>query len=119
MAEIETSAQTGAGSTLPAVAEAQGVNTEAAVAADGAADFLVLRMQDLLPDAGGEIVLFQDLGESLKLVTQDHLAGQGESIDHVTASGLDVAGYSFCAFDSGITIFYPSTMKLELVPESA
>lgn len=87
--------------------------------AEGAENFLILRMDELLPDSGGEVVLLDDAGEGFAIVTQDHVAGQGVAEPHVTASGLDVNGFSFTTFDSGITIFYPSESKLLVVPETA
>jgi len=80
-------------------------------------DYLVLRMDELLPDSGGEVVLMDDVGEGFAIVTQDHISGQGVAEPHVTASGLDVNGYSFTSFDSGITIFYPTESKLLVLPE--
>ncbi len=94
-----------------------------AVAADltplGSENFLVLHMDELLPDSGGEVVIFDDVGEGLAIVTHEHVAGQGVSSDHVTASGLDVQGFSFTTFESGITIFYQSESKLLVLNETA
>ena len=85
--------------------------------AEGTENYLVLRMDELLPDAGGEVVILDDLGEGFAIVTQNHVSGQGVSQTHVTASGLDVHGYAFTTFDSGITIFYPSESKLLVLPD--
>ena len=86
--------------------------------AEGNENFLVLRMNELLPDSGGEVVLLDDAGEGFAIVTQDHISGQGVAELHVTASGLDVNGFSFTSFDSGITIFYPSESKFLVLPET-
>lgn len=86
--------------------------------AGGTDNLLVLRMDELLPDSGGEVVVLDTAGEGLAIVTQDHVSGQGVSDPHVTASGLDVHGYAFTTFDSGITIFYPSEAKLLVLPEA-
>ncbi|MGD9538728.1 MAG: hypothetical protein AB7P52_15645 [Alphaproteobacteria bacterium] len=80
--------------------------------------YLILRMDELLPDSGGEVVLMDDVGEGFAIVTHDHVSDQGIADVHITASGLDVNGYSFATFDSGITIFYPSESKLLVLPES-
>lgn len=88
------------------------------VPAEGTDNLLVLRMDELLPDSGGEIVILDSVGDGLAIVTQDHVSGQGVSDPHVTASGLDVQGYAFATFDSGITIFYPSEAKLLVLPET-
>jgi hypothetical protein len=72
-----------------------------------------------LPDSGGEVVLMDDVGEGFAIITHDHISGQGVAEPHITASGLDVNGYSFATFDSGITIFYPSESKLLVLPDSA
>lgn len=82
-------------------------------------NYLILRMDELLPDSGGEVVLMDDVGEGFAIVTHDHISGQGIAEPHITASGLDVNGYSFTTFDSGITIFYPSESKLLVLPDSA
>jgi hypothetical protein len=82
-------------------------------------NYLILRMDELLPDSGGEVVLMDDVGEGFAIVTHDHISGQGVAEPHITASGLDVNGYSFTTFDSGITIFYPSESKLLVLPDSA
>ncbi len=87
--------------------------------AEGTENFLVLRMDELLPDAGGEVVLLDDAGEGFAIVTHNQISGQGVAEPHVTASGLDVNGFSFTAFDSGITVFYPSESKLLVLPETA
>jgi len=86
--------------------------------AEGTDNLLVLRMDELLPNSGGEVVILDTAGEGLAIVTQDHVSGQGVSDPHVTASGLDVNGYAFTTFDSGITIFYPSEAKLLVLPDS-
>jgi hypothetical protein len=63
-------------------------------------------------------VILDEVGEGFAIVTHDLVADQGVSATHVTASGLDVQGYAFATFDSGITIFYPSESKLLVLPEA-
>ncbi len=98
-----------------AVTDARG---EPSPPAEGSENFLILRMDELLPDAGSEVVLLDDAGEGFAIVTQDHVSGQGVAEPHVTASGLDVNGFSFATFDSGITVFYPSESKLLVLAET-
>lgn len=107
------------GETVEAVGAATSSPTAAELApVEGSENYLVLRMDELLPDSGGEVVIYDDVGEGLAILTHEHVAGQGVSADHVTASGLDVQGFSFTTFESGITIFYPSESKLLVLPET-
>jgi hypothetical protein len=102
----------------PAGAAVGSPTTADLVPVEGSENYVVLRMDELLPDSGGEVVIYDDVGEGLAIVTDEPVAGQGVSADHVTASGLDVQGFSFTTFESGITIFYPSESKLLVLNET-
>jgi hypothetical protein len=81
------------------------------------ADFLVLSLEDLLPDPRGEVVVFDDIGEGLAIVTDHQVADHGVSPAHITAAGVDVDGFSFCTFDTGLTVYYPNSLKLIVAPD--
>src|SRR5947208_2266623 len=58
-----------------------------------------LRLGDLLQDANGEVVLYND--SRLPVMAIDAAAGvvdQGQSGPHVTAAGDDVSGFRYLAF---------------------
>jgi len=81
--------------------------------ADAAGDAtLTLALEDLIPDARGEIVILDHSGQDITMVTHEGVAAQGVEDAHVTAAGLDVSGFSYCTFEGGITVFYPATHHL-------
>ncbi len=73
---------------------------------------LTLTMEDLIPDARGEIVILNETGQDIAVVTADSIAAHGVESSHTTALGMDVSGFSYCTFASGLTIFYPSSQRL-------
>lgn len=81
---------------------------------------LVLRLQDLIEDDNGEVVLFNDSHvPSLALETGARMVAHGESQGHVTAAGEDVSGFQFISFDTGMTIYFKEGLDLILVsPET-
>lgn len=84
--------------------------------AAGAAEPLVLSLEDLLPDTDGEVVvLTEDLG-AVNLVTNEALAGQGMAAAHVTAGGLEVDGLHYYSFANGVTLY--SDTDLLIIQES-
>ena len=81
-------------------------------------DFLVLSLEDLLPDPRGEVVVFDDVGEGVAIVTDHQVADHGVSPAHITAAGVDVDGFAFFTFDTGLTVYYPNSLKLIVAPDS-
>ena len=74
---------------------------------------LVLALDDLLQDANGEIVLYNDSHlPSLALSTTANTVSRGNADFHVTAAGEDVTGYHFVAFDNGKTIYFQDGLDL-------
>jgi hypothetical protein len=72
-----------------------------------------LRLGDLLQDANGEVVLYND--SRLPVMALDAAAGvvdQGQSGPHVTAAGDDVSGFRYLAFDNGLTLYYQHGLEL-------
>ena len=74
---------------------------------------LTLRLDDLLQDSNGEVVLFNDSG--IPVVALDAPAGivdQGQSGPHVTAAGDDVSGFRYVSFANGLTLYYQHGLDL-------
>ena len=79
-------------------------------AADGT---LVLHLADLVPDAGGDIVLFNDSAARAAIVrTALAILDEGRSGHHVTAAGIDVEGWSFMRFENGLRLYFPAELTL-------
>ncbi len=77
---------------------------------------VLLELEDLLPDASGEVVLFAGEELPVNIVTDEPLADAGIAEAHVTAAGVDVTGLHFYSFESGITLY--SLTDLLIVTES-
>jgi len=73
---------------------------------------VLLQLEDLLPDASGEVVLFAESEVPVNLIADVPLADSGIAETHVTATGLDVTGLHFYAFESGITVYSPSDLLI-------
>ena len=104
--------------------EAGATPQEAATGADQRGDpkveqgEVVLSLSELLQDENGEIVLFNDSNLNRVVLAADvRPLAQGEAEPHVTASGVDVAGYHYITFENGTTLYYPGGLTLEVVLE--
>ncbi len=70
----------------------------------------------LLRDVNGEVVLFNDSGmRTVGLVTASAVVDDGTVGRHVTADGVDVAGFRFYLFEGGLKLFYPPDLDLLLI----
>jgi hypothetical protein len=81
-------------------------------ASEGAGE-VTLSTGDLIEDANGEVVLFND--SALRTLTLDSDAAavrHGLAEEHVTATGEDVTGYQFITFDNGLTIYYQPSLEV-------
>jgi hypothetical protein len=79
-------------------------------------DLVVLSMSDLVSDANGEVVLFNDSGlRSLALGVDAAVVAEGKSGRHVTAAGEDVSGFRYMAFDNGVKLYFRPELELILV----
>jgi hypothetical protein len=77
---------------------------------------LVLALGDLVRDANGEVVLFNDSGlQALAVSTDAAVVGEGRAVRHRTAAGEDVSGFRYVAFDNGLKLFYQPDLELLLV----
>jgi hypothetical protein len=68
---------------------------------------VLIELEDLLPDASGEVVLFADDDLPVNIVTDLPVTDAGIAETHVTAAGVDVTGLHFYSFESGLTVYSP------------
>ncbi len=74
-----------------------------------------LALADLVGDANGEIVFFNDSGfRSLAIRTDRLVVADGQAGAHVTAAGDDVSGFQFVRFDNGLTLYFETGLHLVL-----
>ena len=69
---------------------------------------VLIELEDLLPDASGEVVLFADDDLPVNIVTDLPFRDAGIAETHVTAAGVDVTGLHFYSFESGLTVYSPT-----------
>lgn len=76
-------------------------------------DLLTLRLDDLIQDDNGEVVLFNDSGlRALAVATDAGVVAEGASGHHVTAAGEDVSGFQYVTFDNGLTLYYQGGLEV-------
>lgn len=68
-------------------------------------DPVVLDLADLLPDESGDVVLFSGDELPVSITAHEAVTSSGVAESHVTATGVDVTGLNFYAFESGITLY--------------
>jgi hypothetical protein len=74
-----------------------------------------LAMSDLVGDANGEIVFFNDSNlRRLAIATDAAVVANGRAGTHRTAAGQDVSGFRFVTFDNGLTLYYQSGLDVVL-----
>ena len=73
---------------------------------------VLIELEDLLPDASGEVVLFADDDLPVNIVTDLPVTDAGIAETHVTAAGLDVSGLHFYSFESGLTVYSPTDVMI-------
>jgi hypothetical protein len=72
-----------------------------------------LTMADLVGDANGEIVLFNDSNVRRLVISSDAaVVADGQAGPHRTTGGDDVSGFSFVTFDNGLTLYYQDGLDL-------
>lgn len=82
--------------------------------ATGAAE-VELALADLVSDANGEVVLFNDSGfRAMAIRAEAAVIADGRAQKHMTASGEDVSGFNYVTFDNGVTLYYPEDLDLIL-----
>jgi hypothetical protein len=80
---------------------------------------LTLALGDLIPDPRGEIVILDQSGQDIAVVSHEAVAAQGVEPAHVMASGFDVSGFAYCTFASGLTVYYPATHRFLVTDENS
>ncbi len=74
---------------------------------------LDLSLSDLIQDANGEVVVFNDSNlRNLALSTDASVIAEGSASSHVTAAGEDVSGFKFVTFDNGMTLYYEPHLEV-------
>ena len=74
-----------------------------------------LMLSDVVADANGEAVIFNDSGlRTVSIRTGAAVVAEGEAAEHVTASGEDVSGFKYVTFDNGVTLYFPEGLDLIL-----
>jgi hypothetical protein len=72
-----------------------------------------LAMSDLVADANGEIVFFNDSGlRRLAIATEAAVVSNGRAGVHRTAAGQDVTGFRYLSFDNGLTLYYQAGLDV-------
>lgn len=72
-----------------------------------------LDLAELVGDANGEVVFFNDSGfRTLGLCSAAAVVADGRSGRHITAAGADVSGCNYVTFDNGLTLYYGSDVDL-------
>ena len=81
----------------------------------GIAEDAELTLSDLVADANGEVVIFNDSGfRTVSIRAGAAVVAEGEAAKHVTASGEDVSGFKYVTFDNGVTLYFPEGLDLIL-----
>jgi len=80
---------------------------------------ITLSFADLLPDANGEIVIVSH-GDSpqLSILTDRPVCDSGVADRHITAEGIDVAGWAYYTFEGGTRLYYSPDIDLTIAPAS-
>jgi hypothetical protein len=78
---------------------------------------ITLSFEDLLPDTNGEIVIVSRGDHpQLSIVTDLPVCDSGVADSHVTAEGIDVAGWSYYTFEGGTRLYYSPDIDLTIAP---
>lgn len=92
---------------------------EPSIAPREATETVVLALQDLLPDSGGEIVIHGGGFSAVGVATDQAVTASGTADAHVTAAGEDVSGFRYYQLDGGLTLYCPADTSLLLGPDIA
>lgn len=92
------------------------VRTHTGVSMENAGGLLALRVDDLLPDAGGNIVMCDEAGiKELTILSGAMIVENGIAKTQFTDDGLDVSGMAFYSFDTGVTLYLPSDVHISIL----
>lgn len=74
-----------------------------------------LELGDVLGDGNGEVVFHNEAGvQQINVATDALIVAQGTTAHHVTEGGEDVSGHAYVTFDTGVTLYYPLGLDLNL-----
>ncbi len=80
---------------------------------------LALSLEDLLPDAEGNVVLFNDAGVTeMAIVTEKTIINSGVAGNETIVEGGDVSGMVYYSFDAGPTLYCPVDVHISVIPET-
>jgi len=80
---------------------------------------LALSLEDLLPDAEGNVVLFNDAGVTeIAIVTEKSIINSGVADNETSVEGGDVSGMVYYIFDAGPTLYCPVDVHVSVIPET-
>ena len=83
------------------------------------ADQLALSLEDLLPDANGNVVLFNDAGiTEMSIVSERPVVDSGIAGEEAATDIGDVTGMAYYSFDSGPTLYYPLDVHVSIISET-
>lgn len=84
-----------------------------ALAGSAMAAEVELAMSDLVADANGEVVFFNDSDlRRLVIATDAAVVANGRAGVHRTAAGQDVSGFRFVTFDNGLRLYYQAGLDV-------
>lgn len=82
-------------------------------------DALALSIDDLLPDANGNVVLFNDAGVTeMSILSGRPVIDSGVVGDGASPEGGDMAGMAYYSFDSGPTLYLPIDIHVSIIPDT-
>ena len=82
-------------------------------------DQLALSLEDLLPDANGNVVLFNDAGVTeMSIISEKPVVNSGIVGEQAAVEVGDVAGMVYYSFDSGPTLYCPLDVHVSIIPET-
>jgi hypothetical protein len=76
---------------------------------------ITLSFEDLLPDSNGEIVIVsRGDNPQLSILTGRRVCDSGIADGHVTADGVDVAGWAYYTFEGGTRLYFSPDIDLTI-----
>ena len=105
---------------MPDEAQGAGVDLDFGAVSEGALSSaldlsVTLSLSELLPDSNGEIVIVNNGDDpQLQIVTEMKLLEAGVASEHLTESGMQVAGFNYWVFEDGTKLFYSPGLAIEL-----
>jgi hypothetical protein len=76
---------------------------------------ITLSFEDLLPDSNGEIVIVsRGDNPQLSILTERQVCESGIADGHVTADGVDVAGWAYYTFEGGTRLYFSPDIDLTI-----